>query len=383
MRQVCVISRLVILVIIQLCLSVQLELDWVEAVETEAAKPGEWAKVVKAAKKEGRVVLYAGAAYVPIFQEFQKKYPQIKVVTVPGRMSQFAGRLMAERRAGKYLVDLILGGSGSMYNVFYKGKVLDPIKPALILPEIVDGSKWWSGRHIYHDDESRYILSFNGVVESYFSYNTKLVNPNEFKSYWDFLKPKWEGRIVIMDPVRGGGVSGALQSIYHNPKLGPKYLRRFLGKKDLIATRDTRLIVDWLARGKFAIAGLLHPGRADIFEATEQGLPVNVFDARNFKEGIPLGTSNGNMALINMAPHPNAAKVAINWFLSREGQMVFQKVNPEYDSLRIDIPKDGVLPALRRKKGVDYLVLAGPGFKNMVPVNKIINEVWKKKRRSR
>ena len=52
----------------------------------------------------------------------------------------------------------------------------------------------------------------------------------------------------------------------------------------------------------------------------------------------------GTLGLVNRAPHPNAAKVYINWLLSRRGQMALQKnmlptENP-VDSLRIDIPKD-------------------------------------------
>jgi len=110
---------------------------------------------------------------------------------------------------------------------------------------------------------------------------------------------------------------------------------------------------------------------------------VNIFDSRNFKEGIPLSTSSGNMALFNKAPNPNAAKVAINWLLSREGQMVYQKVNQDKNSLRIDIPKDDVLPHVRREKGVEYQILAGPGLKELGPVLAVIREVWKKRRRAR
>ena len=355
---------------------------WV-LIGTAEAKPSwhaEWSEALEAAKQEGQVVLYASDVYYEVFRVFQKKYPEIKVVAATGRGSQISQRVMAERRAGKYLPDLYMGGSGTLYNVFYQGKILKPIKPMLILPEVVDQSKWWGEKHIYHDDESRYILAFNGTAQSYFSYNTKLVNPKQFSTYWDFLDPKWKGKIVSYDPTMGGAVSGVLMFLYKNPQLGPKFIRHILSDMDLRATRDSRQLVNWLAVGKYPLAALVGPNRARIYQAREQGLPVNTFDSQGFKEGGPLSTSNGNVAFFDRAPHPNAAKVALNWLLSREGQQAFQKFGYDKDSLRIDIPKDNVPPRVRRSEGVDYLVLAGPGFKNMEPINKIVKEVWRKRK---
>ncbi|NIO09388.1 MAG: hypothetical protein GTO40_15825, partial [Deltaproteobacteria bacterium] len=241
------------------------------AAGTVASWQSDWDETVRAAKEEGRVVLYVSDVFFEVFQEFQKKYPEIKVISVTGRGSQIAQRVMAERRAGKYLADLYMGGSGTLYNVFYRGGVLSPIKPLLFLPEVVDESKWWSGKHIYHDDESRYMLAFNGNAQTYFSYNTKAVNPKRFSSYWDFLDPKWKGQIVSYDPTMGGAVSGVLMFLYKNPKLGPNYIRRILTEMNLKATRDSRQLVNWLAVGKYPLAAMVGPNRAGIYRAREQG----------------------------------------------------------------------------------------------------------------
>jgi len=358
------------------------------AVVPESAPAGEakrgwevdWERTLQAAKKEGEVVLYATEGSEVVFREFEKKYPEIKITSVLGRGSQIAQKVMSERRAGKFLADIYLGGSGTAYNVFYEGKALDPLKPLLILPEVLDVSKWWSGRHIYHDDESQYVFAFDGGVQSYFSYNAKAVNPKEFGSYWDFLNPKWKGKMVSYDPAMGGAVSGALMFFYHQPKLGPEFIRRLLSEMDLTPTRDSHQLVNWLAAGKYSIAAMVPPDRVDIYEAKNKGLPVEVFDSTALKEGAPLSTGNGNVAFFNRSPHPNAAKIAVNWLLTRDGQMVRQKIDPEKDSLRIDIPKDGVLPRIRRAKGVEYLMLAGPGFKNMDPINQLVKESWRKGR---
>jgi iron(III) transport system substrate-binding protein len=349
-----------------------------EAAELRPGWNAEWEKTLEAAKKEGRVVLYASEGREIVFREFQKKYPEIKVVTVLGRGNQIAQRVMGERRAGKHLADIYISGSGTAYD-FYDWKALDPVKPALILPEVLDESKWWGGKHVYHDDESRYILAFNGVVQSYFSRNTKAVDPKEFSTYRDFLNPKWKGKIVSYDPSMGGAVSGVLMFFYRSPGLGPDFIRRFLSEMDLVPSRDSRQIVDWLSVGKYPIAAMIPPDRAGIYEAKRQGLPVDILDTSIFKEGAPLSTASGNLAIFNQAPNPNATKIAVNWLLSREGQIAYQTYDPEKDSLREDIPKDMVPEHVRRKKGANYLLLAGPGFKDMTPVDDLVKEAWRRR----
>ncbi len=339
----------------------------------------EWDKTLQAAKKEGRVVIYSYPGLEHFFLEFQKKYPEIRFVEVSVRGSSRIQRIMAERRAGRYLADVVIGGAGSGYIGLYKTKVLDPIKPTLMLPEVVDESKWWGGKHIYADDEKEHILAFGGAPSYYFHYNTKLVNPAEFKSYWDFLKPKWKGKMVVKTPMTGG-TPEILRFLYYNPELGPNFLRRFLNEMDLTATRDIRQFVDWLANGKFAIAGLQNASRIRLGEAKKQGLPIDTFDFAKFKEGISVGSGGGNLFLINHAPHPNAAKVFINWVLSRKGQMAWQKlVQGGRNSLRIDIPKDDVPPEFLIPKGIKYTVQGDPRYRDLETVRRFINKVWKRK----
>ena len=341
-----------------------------------SAMAAEWNKVLEGAKKEGRVVVSGGAAYVEVFAEFQKKYPEIKVVSISGTGTQLLPRIITERRAGKYLVDISVSGPGTTYNVLHKAKALDPIKPALILPEVLDESKWWKGKHSYHDEEEQYIFLFNRVPFLAWGYNTKLVNPGEINSHWDLLHPKWKGKIVLQDPTLQNAL-GILRFYYYHPELGPEFIRRLLTEMDVTASRDLRQIADWLATGKFAISGLNEIRRVGLVNAKKQGLPVDWFSAQQFKEAPRLYTQDGSVTLLNRAPHPNAARVAINWLLSREGQMIFQKVRGDADSLRIDIPKDGIASHARRVEGPNYhLSDEGP---DRTPVMKFVNEVWKRK----
>jgi iron(III) transport system substrate-binding protein len=342
----------------------------------------EWEKAVAEAKKEGQLVIYGSSDYDTLFAEFQKKYPEIKVVSVIATGREVAQRMMTERRAGKYLADLYLDGASTAYSVLYKGKVLDPIKPVLLLPEILDPSKWWmAGRYNYSDEEGQYIFSFNGELQPYFAYNTNLVAPREMKSYGDLVNPKWKGRMVTLDPTIGGPVATPFRFFYYHAELGPEFLRRLLGEMDLTPSRDVRQIGDWLATGRFALSLFTTPSRTDLDTEKKQGLPVDWFGPKSFKEGIPLSNAQGNVALINRAPHPRAAQIAINWLLSAEGQLAYQrKINSGIsNSMRIDIPKDSVRPEHQRVEGGNYTVTERPEWMEMQPILKIIDEVWKKK----
>jgi len=351
------------------------------------AKPGwqaEWERTLQTARKEGKVVIYSGSNsnWEAVFREFQKKYPEIKVVHVTsGSGSDLAQRIMTERRAGRYLSDLFIGGASTIHQLPYKGRALDPIKPALILPEVTDKSKWWmEGKYNYSDEEQSYIFAFNGKTQSYFTYNTKLVDPNEFKSYWDLLNPKWKGKMVAFDPSSSGSVAVPLRLLYYTQELGPKYLRRLLGEMDLAASRDTTQIVNWLATGKYAISIFTAIDRARIPEAKKQGLPVDWFPPKSFKEGVILSLGSGNISLINRAPHPNAARVAVNWLLSREGQILYQRIEAGQDSQRIDIPKEDVLEYSRRVDGANYVVTERPDWIDMEPILQLVNEVWQRRK---
>ena len=118
------------------------------AAESKPAWQAEWERTVKAAEEEGQLTVYI-AGYGALIDSglFQKAYPKIKVTSVTGSGTQLAPRIVAERRAEKYLADVYSGGGTSLYQNLYLGKMLDPIKPALILPEVVDPTKWWEGKH--------------------------------------------------------------------------------------------------------------------------------------------------------------------------------------------------------------------------------------------
>jgi iron(III) transport system substrate-binding protein len=285
-------------------------------------------------------------------------------------------RLMAERRGGKYIADVIKVGTGSAVSIYRSRPVpMQPMDSSFVLPEVTDKSKWWQSKHHYVDPEGKYI--FSPCISQHIdlvSYNTELVKPTEIHSYWDILNPRWKGKIVSLDPRSSGGREGG-RLIYYHPELGPQFFKRLLTETDIALSQDPRQAVDWLAQGKFAFLLLTSP--RELMTAKEKGLPVNILDPRNLKESPVLETAASNMSLMDKAPHPNAAKVFVNWLFSREGQISFQKSQGACDSARIDIPKEDVPPIHRRREGVKYFRVWDLEWMDVDEVRKFIDESLK------
>ena len=346
------------------------------ATGSSAAEPDwqkEWERTLTAAKKEGQVNIYI-YRYERLLQDFKKDYPGINVVSVTGRGTELTARLMAERRAGKYIADVYSGGTNGNYNTLYKGKVLDPVKPALILPEVTDPSKWYGKEHRYADPEGQYIFAYLANPSgAQLAFNSNLVNPKEFKSYWDATNPKWKGKIVSLDP-RDTGLGATMQFFYYNPEIGPEFMKKFFGGMDIQYAKNFRQMTDWLAQGRYAIC----MGCKDSLRAKGQGLPVDDFDTNKWKEGSSFSSGGGSLSMPNQAPHPNAAKVFINWFLSRKGQIALQKLGDPDDppnSRRIDIPKDDVPMEARLQPGVKYFDVVKPEYGDMKSIFDLAKEI--------
>ncbi|HYJ14258.1 MAG TPA: extracellular solute-binding protein [Candidatus Limnocylindria bacterium] len=351
-----------------------------QASESKPAWQAEWERTVKAAEEEGQLTVYI-AGYGALIDSgvFQKAYPKIKVTSVTGSGTQLAPRIVAERRGEKYLADVYSGGGGSIYQNLYLGKMLDPLKPALILPEVIDPTKWWEGKQRYADREGRYIIVYEANVAAGASpaYNSNLINPKDYKSLWDFLNPKLKGKIVSPDLRRVRGSGPSFQYLYYHADLGPEFLRRFYVEMDVTLTADGRQAMDWLAGGKFALS-MPTQGTYTV-KAKAQGLPVDEFDPHHFKEGASISAAFGQLALMNRAPHPNAAKVFVNWLLSREGQSAFQRIistpGEAKNSRRIDVPKDHIPAPERRLDGGKYFDPDEVGTRDVTPVTKLMDEV--------
>lgn len=312
----------------------------------------EWENTLKAARKEGNIVVYAASSgpalskAVPIIKE---KYG-LNLDVSAGRGDEVYSRLLAQRKAGLYLVDVQnMGANNNM--VAKQAGVLDKLEPAFILPEVKE-PKAWFGSKLRWGDKDNLIYMFYAFSPPVIGINTELVKLNEIKSYYDLLAPKWKGKITINDPTKFGIGFNSFSSLILAKGIELDFFRQLASQQPVIL-EDQRLQIDWLAKAKYSIA--LWPRPAPLNEYKDAGAPVDFSPAP--KEGVHLSVGGGALSLIKNAPHPNAAKVFINWILSREGQIHLQKFEG-VQSARIDIPVEGVPRDLVRQPGVNYFLSA-------------------------
>lgn len=297
-----------------------LSADWVGAQPAPSGRGGEWEKIVDAAKKEGRVVVSIPTSAdlrKALDSEFKKAFPSIELELNAARGSININKIAEEQNAGVHTMDLHLGGTASIISGLLAPNFLDPVMPAMILPEVRDPKYWWGG-HIWADEAKKYIYGFTAFMTESIWCNTTLVKPEEINSWESLLDPKWKGKIAILDP-RSPGAGESNWAFLLRIK-GEQFLSR-LAAQDMTVGRNLRQLGEAVARGKSAISiGVSYYTYVPFIKA---GLPVRSIS--NIKEGYYAATGSGNLAIVKDAPHPNAAKVFVNWLLSKDGQSVFTK----------------------------------------------------------
>ncbi len=301
----------------------------------------DWDRTLAAAKKEGTVAVITDVTASmrdALTLAFQTKYGiQVELFGALGR--EVPPRVLAERKAGRYLWDVFVHGTTTGLESMIPAGAFDPLEPALIFPDIKD-PKTWRGGGLEFLDPNRTLMVMTPFQRGIIFHNSKQVNAKEFKSYKDLLDPKWKGKLVMDDPRRAGPGQATFTFFYLHPELGADFIRA-LGKQQITIFKDYAQEVDAVGQGRYPVL----IGTADFVAVAraKQGIPIAIVDARQLKEGADVNPANGSLALFNKAPHPNAAKVYINWLLSKEGQTVFARANG-YVSARLDVPTDHAEP---------------------------------------
>ena len=268
-----------------------------------AQDAAEWAKVVEAAKKEGKVVVYTSAidgAHKDIVKSFTAKYG-VPVEVLEARASEVRERIRAEQTAGRAIGDLSLNGSTTTAiqlgeGVFQPHGSL-PNGGKVIAPFEMDGTR-----------VPAYAWSIGLLV------NTNLVKPaDEPKAWKDLLDPKWKGRI-LSDDFRALG-TGAVFFFVTTEKLGADFHPK-LAANAPVFSRDILNDQRRVARGEYAIYVTMSMPNA----LKLKGLPVKLVSPA---EGSPY--VRFDLAMMKGAPHPNASRLLMNHFLEADSQMVYAR----------------------------------------------------------
>ena len=299
--------------------------------------PAAWQQAVDAAKKEGTVAVFGpdGNDMRDVLTAGFEKEFGIKVEYMGDPGPGIPPRINAERGAGKFLWDVIVTGTSTGLTALVPGKVLDPMEPALILPDVKD-PKTWRGGQMEFLDPDKSLLVMSPFQRGTLFINPKLAKPEDFKSYKDLLDPKWKGKIVLDDPRKAGPGQATFTFFYLHPDLGPSFIKA-LGQQEMTVIKDFGQEVDMVGQGRMSV--LLGGADFIVVARGRQGVPIEVVDPRSIKEGSDVSPANGAVGLVNKPPHPNAAKVYLNWLLSKEEQTAFAKANG-YISARVDVPAD-------------------------------------------
>jgi ABC-type Fe3+ transport system substrate-binding protein len=292
----------------------------------------DWERALQEGKKEGKIVVG-----IPARAELRKELeiifkPKfgIDMELLPARGPQNASRIAAEFKAGVKYFDVFIGGSGTFESIAEDG-IVEPLMANIILPEVRDAKLWWGG-HIWEDNvkTNRFLYSFIADAGTGgFWHNTALVKPDEIRSLDDFLNPKWKGKVGFLDP-RTPGSGQSIWSFLWDVK-GEDYLRKLV-QQDLFVSRDQRQLADALAKGKLAVA--LGVSFYTLEGFIVANLPIK--ELPPLKEGAPSSNGSGVIGIVKAPPHPNAAKVFVNWFLSKEGQELYVKVMHQ-STRRLDV----------------------------------------------
>lgn len=335
----------------------------------------EWQKTLLNARKEGRVIVYSapsGDLRRAFIEEFQKAYPGITVEYVGGQGGEISPKITAQRNAGLFLADLVSHGTSTMLGPL-KPYAL-PIEQFLILPEVKNQQNWKDGKLEFSDRAREVNLVFSNIAKSAMAYNPQLLPPEKAAvlSFWDLTKPEWKGKVLMHDPRIAGAGDGMAWFMYYNPKLGSDFIRA-LAKNDIQLIRDSRQALEWVGRGKYTL--MLAPSDFETKELMDGGLNIKL--QGSLKEGTFITAGIGSVIYMDKAPHPNAAKVFLNWLLSKEGQTVWAKATG-YVSLRLDVTAKPLIPELVPLPGVQYgKEYTEEGKDQRVDSRKLIAEVFR------
>ncbi len=351
----------------------------------------EWSKLIADAKKEGTIAIASGGApsrqYRPIMDVFQKKFG-VTVEVSTGSATDTVNRVLAERKAGRYTVDIALISSRENNLRLVPSESLVPFEPLLIHPEVVTLSDWYLGRHWYADKALMYTFIYHVSKEDQYEtwYNTDKIKEAEIatiKKQTDFFDPRWKGKIGGQGMGDPSGIRQMIDS-YFEPDRGPEWVRTYLLNAGVTFSDDRRILETWLVGGRFPVQAVA-TGSERLIGLANKGLPIKQIWLRKQAGLIRAGGSGCCISVFANAPHPNAAKLFVNWFLSKEGQTLTHTMIPNIDrsSLRNDIPFGEVVPEQRRKPGVEYAFPdSDPSFgAKQEEAQKWILKIWESRQR--
>jgi iron(III) transport system substrate-binding protein len=258
---------------------------------------------VQAAEKETQVVTYvAGQAerWQRLNQAFQSKHPSIEVKSIRGNYERTRNRVVTEALAGSHQVDVI-------HMDPFNGWLL--VQRGLFQPYLSKEAAAFPDR--FRDPSHLLVCCMQGIP-NIISYNTKMVSKELApKSYDDLLNPRWQDQLG-MDEDESEWFA-ALIAIWGKDKATNFF--RALNKQAPSLRRGHTLLAHLNAAGEFAIA--VNVFGYEVLNMKNQGAPIEP------ELAFPVVVRPSYLGVAKHAPHPNAAKLYLDFAISAEGQQLW------------------------------------------------------------
>ncbi|MSP38283.1 MAG: extracellular solute-binding protein [Deltaproteobacteria bacterium] len=277
------------------------------------------AKIIDAARKEGKLVAYVSMLTenaTALLAEFRKKYPFIETSLYRANTQRLLPKIQLEARTQQHEADVI-SATFTIWNELTRAKLImkyDSPERAKYPEALKDSDGYWNILH----------LGVQGMA-----YNTKLVSPDAApKKYEDLLHPRWRPKQIAMD-YRDSSWMAVMLEIMGEAE-GLAFMKK-LAAKDLYMRENKNLLTQLLAAGEFPV--LANTYLETFAKIQKAGAPIEWVPGRN-----PIPASTHLLGIYAQARHPNAAKLFVDFLLSREGQSLTANVigtypaNPEVDS---------------------------------------------------
>ncbi|HLH26191.1 MAG TPA: extracellular solute-binding protein [Chloroflexota bacterium] len=307
-----------------------------------------WQELIAAARQEGKLVVASGPnpdMRVQLPAAFKDRFG-IEIEYLGGRSSDLQTRLRGERASGVSSVDVIIGGGDSV-TAMYNDGWFAPIRPLLVVPQVQDQTAFLNNRYPFLDPQDAYMFELEATVLGYLTVNPDLVSDSDLQKLDDLLEPRWKGKLSVDDPTVPG--QGQNNAIYLYVLKGDEYFKRLFADQQPGVSRDPRQLQDWLARGIYPVSFGL--AQRDVDDMRQQGLPAKVIGQLDGPGAIVGGF--GVLCLFTDPPHPNAAKLFVNWLASPDGMGVHAQAEAQVP-LRKDVAHPWATEFQVPKEGVSY-----------------------------
>ena len=257
--------------------------------------------LIDGAKKEVSLVLYTSMTIEQaqkLNNVFRAKYPFIQIGVFRAVGERLLTKIMTEAQAGRFDFDVVQSAETQAYFLKRRNLLAKYLSPEAknIQKGFFDSDGFWSA--VY-------------MMPNVIGYNTHLVRRNEApKSDDDLLHPKWRGKIG-MDGSKPEWFAWKLKRM--GEEKGLAYMRK-LGAQEFRLYSGLTILTGLLAAGEFPL--VLNTYVHNVEEAKRKGAPVD------WVAQDPVFTKFQPVAVGAKAPHPNAAKLFVDFMLSEEGQKI-------------------------------------------------------------